>query len=413
MKKATLYLFLLLSSILYSQVRISGNVYDQNNRPLVGASVYLNNTSIGNTTDSDGFFELRLKEGVHTLVVSFVGYETRSFKLNTRRYKKPLSIKLKVKNNVLNEVVVKKIKRMSRSKRNAYLRKFQRVFLGESEFGRKCKILNKEVLDYEVSSYDDTFEVYASEPIKILNPRLGYIIYYDLVHFELTSLSISYFGYTRYEKIEDSGEYLEQWEKNRLKAYQGSKMHFLRSVRNEEVDDQGFVVDNIKRIPNPDRPSNKEILAAMEFLRKNQGLQNNPYKSNSEIQNKIEEAQQTLERAKLPEFIDEVLGANIDLKYYAILHRDLEVYLQFSNTLRVTYPDEKIDKNYTSNEQDADYQFSLVNMYVKRAKIHESGVFDRPYDVFLRGYWAFEKVGDQLPLDYVPPHKHRPLYDEE
>jgi len=413
MKKAILGLFLLFSFTLYSQIRISGTVYGQDNRPLVGASVYLNNTSIGNTTDSDGFFQLYLKEGVHTLVVSYVGYKTRSYKLNTKQYKKPLSIKLKVKNNVLDEVVVKKIKRMSRSKRNAYLRKFQRAFLGASEFGKECKVLNKEVLDYEVSSYNDTFEVYSSEPIKILNPELGYVIYYDLVHFELTPVSVTYFGYTRYEKIKDNGEYLGKWKKNRLKAYHGSLMHFLRSVLTEQVEEQGFIVDELKRIPNPKRPSNQEILAAMELIRKTQGLQNDPYKGNNAIKNKVSKAKETLELSKLPEFIDEVLAKNIPLLKYGILHSDLETYLQFPNTLRITYLDEKLDKSYDSNETNSKYQVSLVDLYEKKAKIHESGVLDRPYDVFLRGYWAFEKVGDKLPLDYVPPHKHRATYGSE
>jgi hypothetical protein len=411
MKKTIFYLFCLLSWSLYAQVRISGTVYDQNNRPLQGASVYLNNTSIGSTTDNDGFFEFETNAGVYTLVVSFVGYETKTQKLKTRSYKKPFRFKLKVKNNVLDQVVLKKVKRMSRSKRNAYLRKFQKAFLGQSEFGRKAKVLNKEVLDYEVSSYDDTFEVYASEPIKILNPKLGYVLYYDLVHFELTPVSISYFGYIRYEKI-DLEEQNKKWEKNRLKAYQGSQMHFLRSVRNEEVKDQGFVVDNLKRIPNPERPSNQEIKKALEFLQKTQGLQNDPYKSSSALNDKIIAAQKTLELAKLPEFIDEVLDSNMILMKYGFAD-DVGIYLQFFHTLRVTYLDEKPDKNYDTSQSSSEYQVTMLNLYKKKAYIHESGIFERPYDVFLRGYWAFEKVGDKLPLDYIPPHKERPMYDSE
>ena len=55
--------------------RLSGNVVDENNKPLVGASVALVNTFKGSSTNENGFFEIAgLKSGVYTLKVSYVGY---------------------------------------------------------------------------------------------------------------------------------------------------------------------------------------------------------------------------------------------------------------------------------------------------------------------------------------------------
>lgn len=55
--------------------RLSGNVVDENSKPLVGASVALVNTFKGATTNEIGFFEIAgLKSGVYTLKVSYVGY---------------------------------------------------------------------------------------------------------------------------------------------------------------------------------------------------------------------------------------------------------------------------------------------------------------------------------------------------
>ncbi len=78
----TLTVLLLSTMQLFSQNNIFGNVLDEDGTPLPGASVILNNGSMGTMTDSDGFFMLRnLESGEQTLVVSYVGYETQERKV--------------------------------------------------------------------------------------------------------------------------------------------------------------------------------------------------------------------------------------------------------------------------------------------------------------------------------------------
>ena len=56
-------LFCVLSSLsLVAQKTIKGKVLTNKSTPLEGAAVYLNNTSIGTTTDENGEFELSVKE---------------------------------------------------------------------------------------------------------------------------------------------------------------------------------------------------------------------------------------------------------------------------------------------------------------------------------------------------------------
>jgi len=74
MKKLLILFFLLNGFINNAQTRISGKVLDSNNHPLIGAAVYLNNTSIGTTTNDLGEFELFIKAGVHDLIISYLGY---------------------------------------------------------------------------------------------------------------------------------------------------------------------------------------------------------------------------------------------------------------------------------------------------------------------------------------------------
>jgi hypothetical protein len=54
----------------------SGTVLDEDGQPLAAASVLLENSGIGTTTDKEGGFELRPRTKRYTLVVSMVGYRT-------------------------------------------------------------------------------------------------------------------------------------------------------------------------------------------------------------------------------------------------------------------------------------------------------------------------------------------------
>ena len=83
MNKIIFTLFIILGFNNYAQTRISGKVIDTNNIPLIGAAVYLNNTSIGTTTDDLGEFELYIKEGIYDLIVSYLCYETIKYQIDT------------------------------------------------------------------------------------------------------------------------------------------------------------------------------------------------------------------------------------------------------------------------------------------------------------------------------------------
>tara|TARA_R110002012_G_scaffold61085_1_gene160123 strand:+ start:8815 stop:11991 length:3177 start_codon:yes stop_codon:yes gene_type:complete len=75
--KKSIVAFLLaftVSIIGYSQVTFTGQVVDENNMPLPGASVVVKGASIGAATDFDGNFEIELPQGGETLIVSYIGY---------------------------------------------------------------------------------------------------------------------------------------------------------------------------------------------------------------------------------------------------------------------------------------------------------------------------------------------------
>lgn len=66
----------------YAQQKITGNVKDTAGDPIIGASVVVKGTSIGTITGFDGSFNLDAPAN-STLVVSYIGYVTRSVKVSS------------------------------------------------------------------------------------------------------------------------------------------------------------------------------------------------------------------------------------------------------------------------------------------------------------------------------------------
>lgn len=79
-KNALLFGFIFLSSLsVFSQSKITGVVIDgEFNQPLAGASVVVKGTTAGTATDFDGKFEISTSEKAGVIVISFLGYETKT-----------------------------------------------------------------------------------------------------------------------------------------------------------------------------------------------------------------------------------------------------------------------------------------------------------------------------------------------
>lgn len=69
---------------LLAQSKIMGTIQNTNNEPLIGASIMENGTNNGTITDVDGNFELLVKDMNSTLIASYVGYRTKTIKLENQ-----------------------------------------------------------------------------------------------------------------------------------------------------------------------------------------------------------------------------------------------------------------------------------------------------------------------------------------
>ena len=108
--KPSIYYILILSLCLNSisfeldaQDLYSGVVIDENSSPIIGASVFLKNSTIGTQTDFNGSFNLKAEIN-DTIVISYIGFEDQEFNLT---YVKDLVIINLIENIYeLNEVIV-------------------------------------------------------------------------------------------------------------------------------------------------------------------------------------------------------------------------------------------------------------------------------------------------------------------
>lgn len=404
MKKSLYFIFILITQTLSAQTIVKGNV-SAKNIPLEGAAIYINNSSVGTTTDSDGNFEIRIREGKYDLIVSFLGFKTISHPLNTENYSSPLIFKMQEEANMLDEIVVRNTIYNNAWKHN--LERFKISFIGTSTFSKKVEILNPKALHFEFDKKTLQLEAYAKEPLKIKNSALGYLITYDLVSFRQDTEKVTYMGYTRYEDLAGSKRKKRRWKKNRLKAYYGSMTHFFRSLYTAHLKEDGFVVNQFRRVPNPNRPSEAEIKKARNIIRSHRTIILNLSKKITIPENALDSALITLQKSRLPKFQDYLYKR--DVPYHQIItKKEGKTYLTFENYLSVIYKKEKEDLEYLNyhrmgKKRAPGPQTSALVITGEHPFILSTGQIINPLNVFFEGYWGFEKMAETLPLDYEPP----------
>ena len=82
---------------------ITGKIIDENGEPVIGASVAIQGTTLGSITNIDGEYTLANVPENAEVTISFIGYQTLTFKANDKALQ---NITLKEDNEMLDEVVV-------------------------------------------------------------------------------------------------------------------------------------------------------------------------------------------------------------------------------------------------------------------------------------------------------------------
>ncbi|WP_340154573.1 carboxypeptidase-like regulatory domain-containing protein [uncultured Winogradskyella sp.] len=241
-------LFSILPLFCFSQT-LTGIVVDKaTQQPIETVAVYFDNTTIGTTTDSQGEFSIDYTDAVQsTLVISYLGFE--KIFVSDFRTKNNIKVELVEADNALDEVHIEYDDGLTRRQK---LRLFRKEFLGNSKFGKSCKILNEDDLVLKYDKQNKALYASSNVALKIENKALQYEIAYDLIDFEInfryanlntlkfTVKSVTYFGTSFYKDLNDSSK--PKTLKNRDQVYNGSVQHFMRSLYNENLRNEGYLI---------------------------------------------------------------------------------------------------------------------------------------------------------------------------
>jgi len=244
-------IFFLFPIFVFAQ-NIKGKVTNSNNEPIEGASIYLDGTTIGTLSDSNGLFEISASNKYNTLlIVRFLGYE--DIILANPYEKDYYTFILVPKTNEIETVLVVK----DGFTRKQKMQLFKEQFLGSTKYGKACKILNEDAIDFNYDLDTFIFTATSSEPIKVENPELGYIVEFDLHNFyvkfnfktikSVNVIESMYLGTAKYTDISSEEKII----KNRKDVYLGSSMHLFKSVIDNSWSPKSFILYEGKYSVNP------------------------------------------------------------------------------------------------------------------------------------------------------------------
>ncbi len=95
------------SSYTFSQNSISGIVTDQNNNPLLGVEIYIEQLHIGTTSDENGAFELhKIPQGKIEVTFSYIGFESLKKIFTDKNENSSITIQLKETSERIDEVII-------------------------------------------------------------------------------------------------------------------------------------------------------------------------------------------------------------------------------------------------------------------------------------------------------------------
>ncbi len=374
--------------------KIIGKVINQaDKQPLPFASVFLNNTQKGATTDKDGYFEINdVGAGNYELLASYIGFKTYYSAIEISETSITIQIELIPESIALKEVVVTDDKNWKYNYET-----FLNSFLGLTPNRKDCKITNPDILWVFYDADSSILKVESDDFLIIENQALGYKIKYLLQEFRLDykqSLQ-TFWGFTLFEEMKPkNAREAEKWKKNRSEAFLGSQQHFMKTVYDQNYEAEGFLVRKLRKVPNPDRKPEAEIRNAIKSL-----TQKGVDLSSDTLEYWIEES-------KKPK-IKEILNPDLLPKDSICLKNDSLTMLKFADYLYIVYTQEKESIAYLEQdfreERKRGFQTSLLYLYEPTAIIESNGVLSNPLSVMMEGYWAWqEKVAEMLPLDYVP-----------
>jgi hypothetical protein len=363
--------FLFIQNSFSQQFYIRGRVTDvETQLPLKGASVYINNTTKGSTTNDNGEFEIGpLQPGRYEVVASFVGYDALLYSAEIKTSNLRISFKVEKKEEVLREVLV-----LSSELRKRYLDIFKKYVIGQTMAADRCQIKNIDEVQFASGETKDEIVAYTEKTLVIENPELGYTMHFDLIEFYYNKATSAtyFFGYTRFVDWGKDEKTKKKWIRKRRQAYEGSTVHFFRSLVNKQLAKEGFTV--------------YQLLNTQKEKKDSAGVTNNIQKTNRGMQM----ASKAIEDSMIRLYPDSVY------KLYELRIKDgWRVFYEKNTNLKL-----EIMRKMIVSGQPPTGTVSSLRLREEPILINERGIILTPIRLFYDGIWGYERLANMLPEDY-------------
>ena len=363
--------FLFIQNSFSQQFYIRGRVTDiETQLPLKGASVYINNTTKGSTTSDNGEFEIGpLQPGRYEVVASFVGYDALLYSAEIKTSNLRISFKVEKKEEILREVLV-----LSSELRKHYLDIFKKFVIGLSVAADRCQIKNIEEVQFASGETKDEIVAYTEKALVIESPELGYTIHFDLLEFYYNKATNSayFFGYTRFVDWGKDEKTKKKWIRKRREAYEGSTVHFFRSLVNKQLAKEGFTV---YQLLNTQKEKKDSAGVTINIQKTNQGMQM---------------ASKAIEDSMIRLYPDSVY------KLYELRIKDgWRVFYEKNTELKL-----EITRKMIVSGQPPTGTVSGLRLREEPVLINERGIILTPIRLFYDGIWGYERLANMLPEDY-------------
>lgn len=363
-----------------AQQFVHGKVVDaHSNIPLEGANVFISQTTYATITDAEGRFAIQVPENKYQLLVSYVGYQEvllgpAAFPDRLVRYTIPLSIDLEQ----LREVTIVPAK-----VRERYVRLFLDNLIGTSRNAQKTKLHNIADVMFEFDKETQTLRAWSDNPLEITIPALNYKLLFVLEDFHLDLKNrVSYYkGYPSYSELNTFNSKKKKIVANRLRAYNGSMMHFIRTLQAGTMSEEGFTAKAFTKKENPAWPGD------------------------SAVAKMYEQARQMKDFTLLKRIPPKQLIEFEKHEWYAgdlIRVQDGHNYLVIPDHIQITYTKETPESDYLSHGHQSRFQVSQLRSNGKEIEFFANGALSEPDALVHYGYMGWEKLADTLPFDYNP-----------
>lgn len=398
-------------SLAFSQQMIIGKVVDTAGHPLGSISVYLNNTSMGTTTNEKGEFLLdRIPPAKYRLIVSSVGFKTYGKLIDTRTSIPYMTIPLSTQADVLKGAVV-----MADDPDGwAHWGKlFTDLFVGTSPDAKDCRILNPEVIRFRKTD-DNTLMAYANKPILLYNAGLGYEIRCTLEDFtyDFPGEVVAYSGEILFKDLAlTHSRKAASWRKAREEAYRGSFLHFKRAFFANALDTQGFRLNRLVRIVNAQKQR------AIGLFSKRAQLIDTVKTDTVYVGNKRTFFYHVADSTG---FYKKALAGPDSLLDHQPIAADSVGYMEDSTTAGLYFLD-SLEVIYLLKTNPIAYKRVTKDWYQQHPVSRITLLNNRPVyllgngfhyqaeDIKVTGFWAWANtMGTLLPFDYAPAPDHPP-----